>query len=196
MRAQAFTLEAVVAGLLVLTSLVFALQVTAVTPLSASTANQHIENQHRAAARGVLGVAADRDVLEPAVLYWNATGTRFHDATADPSYVNKPPTNEFGEILASAFSGRGVAFNVNVVYQDAAGNSVRQPMVFRGVPSDNAVTAARTVALFDDNVLYDASGDPTTATIGDSSVDFYVPDVEPNNGVYNVVRVEVVVWRM
>lgn len=196
MRGQAFTLEAVVAGILLLTSLLFALQVTAVTPLSASTANQHIENQHRSAANGVLATAANRGVLTPAVLYWNATGSTFHNADDEPMYVNEAPTNEFGAILESAFSGRGVAFNVNVVYQTEDGDLMRQQMVFRGVPSDNAVTAARTVALFDDDVLYDASGDPTTDKISDSSVDFYVPDAAPNGGVFNVVRVEVVVWRM
>lgn len=196
MRGQAHTLEAVVAGILLLTSLVFALQVTAVTPLSASTANQHIENQHQSSANGVLSVAADRGVLKDAVLYWNATGTTFHNADADPTYVNKPPTNGFGDILDSTFSDRGVTFNVYVAYQNNEGNILRQNMVFRGEPSDNAVTATRTVTLFDDDVLYDTNGNPTKDQLNDPNVDFYAPDAAPNSGVYNVVRMEVVVWRL
>lgn len=196
MRAQAHTLEAVVAGILLLTSLLFALQVTAVTPLSASTSNQHIENQHEATALDVLSVAAERGILKQAVLYWNDSETSFHDADNDPRYVNKLPPNRFGDVLASGFSGRGVAFNVYVAYQDASGNTFRQQMLFRGEPSDNAVSAGRTVTLFDDAVLYDADEFPTSKEISDPDVNFYAPDAAPTSGVYNHVRVEVVVWRM
>ena len=70
-RGQIYTLEAVIAAVLLVSSLVFALQVTAVTPLSASTSNQHIENQQRASASGVLTAAEEAGILQDAVLFWN-----------------------------------------------------------------------------------------------------------------------------
>ena len=67
-RGQAYTLEAIIASVLLISSLVFALQVTVVTPLSASTSNQHIENQQRASAAGVLTAAQETGALKDAVL--------------------------------------------------------------------------------------------------------------------------------
>jgi len=59
-RAQAHTLEAFAAAILLVAALTFALQATAVTPLSASTSNQHIENQQRAVATDLLATSAER----------------------------------------------------------------------------------------------------------------------------------------
>jgi hypothetical protein len=108
-RGQAYTLEAFIAALLLISSLTFALQVTAVTPLSASTANQHIENQQRSSASGVLAAGHESGALKEAVLYWNASTERFHDATRNDYYTNEYPDIPFGEMLDRAFGGRGLA---------------------------------------------------------------------------------------
>ncbi|MFC7173351.1 hypothetical protein ACFQL0_08225 [Haloplanus litoreus] len=79
-RAQAHTLEAITAGMIVLASVVFALQVTAVTPLSASTASQHIENQQEASAAGVLDAARESGALHAAVRHWDETNGSLHGA--------------------------------------------------------------------------------------------------------------------
>lgn len=203
MRAQAHTLEAVAAAVLLMTSLVFALQVTAVTPLSASTASQHIENQQRATADGVLSVAAERDLLEPAVLFWNRSRSTFHGSADRGYYVNEAPPNRFGELLEDAFNGTGATYNVYVIHL-TGDDRQRVPMVYRGVPSDNAVTASRTLVLYDTDQLYDDPDDDgiaeptgTTLTAANSGTTnpFYAGDVA-GSGVFNVVRVEVVVWRM
>jgi len=68
-------------------------------------------------------------------------------------------------------------------------------MVYRGAPSDNAVTATRTVTLHDDDELVTANGSDTGTTVDESGT-FYAPDASPGTNVYNVIRVEVVVWRM
>jgi hypothetical protein len=195
-RGQAHTLEGVIAAILLLSSLTFTLQVTAVTPLSASTSSQHIENQQQSVAEGALAVAAENGHLKDAVLFWNTTGQRFHDATRG-YYVNSPPSNEFGDTLSMAFGGRGLAYNVYVSYQTSTGNWVDQPMLYRGRPSDNAISASRTVTLYESDCLVDDSSRTTSDCLDDSSVSngFYANDVS-NSGVYNVVRVEVVVWRM
>ena len=206
-RGQAYALEGIVVSLLLVGSLVFALQVTAVTPLSASTSSQHIENQQRAVAEGVLATAVEQDALRIAVLNWN------HDPASDPPrfygigasaersfYVDGPPENEFGTLLERAFSSRGIVFNVLVrpsvdIDDDGTDDGFAteaQRMVYRGEPSDNAVTATRLVTLYDDDVLYDDDEHPTSTRIdGDS---FYAEDVS-DDVLYNVVRVEVVVWR-
>ena len=189
-RGQAYTLEAFIAALLLISSLTFALQVTAVTPLSASTANQHIENQQRSSAAGVLAAADERSALEEAVLYWDHENGTFHDPTRLDYYTNEYPPNDFGEVLDRAFGGRGLAVNVFV---HTEGDRRPQPMVYHGEPSDNAASASRTVTLYDDDPVRLEDGTPGQEV---SEVSFYTSDAHDDSQVYNVVRVEVVVWRM
>lgn len=195
-RGQAYTLEAFIAALLLVSSLTFALQVTAVTPLSASTANQHIENQQRSSAAGVLAAGHESGALREAVLYWNATGEEFHDATRIDYYTNTYPDIPFGDVLNRSFGGRGLAVNV-LVY--AEGESRPQRMVYHGEPSDNAASASRTVTLYDDDRIRLANrshGDNLSQVESSSDRDFYADDAHAGSIVYNVVRVEVIVWRM
>lgn len=212
MRGQAHTLEGIIAGLLLVTSLVFALQVTAVTPLSASTSSQQLENQQEAVANGVLAAAAEQNALKPAVVYGSdaASGETngrfaFHETTDDVFYQNGPPTNRFGEVLDRQLGDRGLAYNVYVVYRTTGGGTSQRRMVYQGNPSDNAVAAQRTVTLFDDDVLYEPESDgdstdfdvaqPTTTTLESAGDDFYAQDASTGSPVFNVVEVEVVVWR-
>ncbi|MCU4716612.1 DUF7288 family protein [Halapricum hydrolyticum] len=190
-RAQAHTLEAVIAALLLLTSLVFALQITAVTPLSASTSNQHIENQQQASAAGVLSMSLENGELKQSLLYWNASGERFHNGTVNGYYTETMPT-AFGRILERSFGNRGIAYNVNLIYATGDGRLQTEELIYRGVPSDNAVVTSRSVVLTDDDRIRYAN-----MTAGDrvSESDFYAPDVG-DGGYYNTVRVEVVVWRI
>ncbi|MFB6163616.1 MAG: hypothetical protein ABEJ31_00485 [Haloarculaceae archaeon] len=192
MRGQVHTLEAIVAGLLLLTSVVFALQMTAVTPLSASTSSQHIENQQQASAEGVLASAVESGALRGAILTWNASGNRFYDTTNERYYTSDVPPTEFGRLLGEHFGSRGIAFNVYLVYSTHAGKTRRARMIYRGAPSDNAVATSRTVVLTDDAQLSDPSG-KRVGQISDGA--YLMPDAS-NTTLYNVVRVEVVAWRI
>ena len=191
MRGQAYTLEAVIASLLLVSSLVLALQVTAVTPLSTSTSNQHIENQQRASASGVLTAAQEAGALNEAVLYWNdsADAEKYYDAGRLGYYTNDYPPNKFGNITERAFDGRGLAVNV-LVYHNESEEPSR--MVYRGEPSENAVSASRTVTIYNGSKLAGTSTTVENAT----SFDEVVPYDGTGGTVYNVVRVEVTVWRM
>lgn len=190
-RGQAHTLEAVIAALLLLSSIVFMLQITAVTPLSASTSNQHIENQQQASAEGILSMTTESGALAQSVLYWNASGQRFHDGRIDGYYTGTMET-EFGQILERSFGDRGIAYNVYLVHYTSEGGAIRNRMIYRGKPSDNAVVASRSVILTDDTRL--VKPDKTKGKrISDSN--FYAKDVG-EGGYYNTVRVEVVVWRI
>ena len=197
MRAQAHTLEAIAASLIVLASVVFALQVTAVTPLSASTASQHIENQQQASAEGVLDAARENGALDAAVTYWDDTNGTLHGVTAG-AYTTDAEVNQtrFGAMLLNTFESRGVAFNVYFTYTTDTQTFVSKQFIYRGEPSDNAATASTTLSLYDDHPLYDADGHPTDTTVNESaSYRTYIPP-DSTTGLYNVVRVEVVVWRM
>ncbi|MFB6113981.1 MAG: hypothetical protein ABEJ58_07760 [Halodesulfurarchaeum sp.] len=194
-RGQAHTLEGIAAAILVLGSVVFALQVTAVTPLTASTASQHIENQQRAVASGVLSIAKETGALDSSVRYWNETGVTFHGTPAEGYYLHGGPPNRFGSMLNDSFGEAGIAFNVDVTYLTPSGAQRNRRMVYQGTPSDHAVVVGRTVVLYDDDVLLDASGNETDTTLGETN-GYFAPDMAPSSHVYNVLRVEVTVWQM
>lgn len=194
-RGQAHTVEAFSAAIVLLASIVFALQVTAVTPLTASTASQHIENQQSGVGNGILDEGVKSGALKRTLLYWNATGNEFHDAPEERFYYTSggPPT-EFGETLDETFLDRGVAFNLVVVYGTPANPRV-QPISRLGTPSDNAVTVTKMVTLHDDDPIYDADESVNgTHTVSSSSL--FENDQSPGSPVFDVVKVRLTIWRM
>jgi hypothetical protein len=201
MRGQAHTLEAVVASLLLLASLTFALQMTVVTPLSASTSSQHIENQQAATANGVLAAAAEEGALKEAVLYWNDTNVQFHDASDNGRYAGQMPNNTFGRMLNRSFISRSIVINVYVNYESENGALDRRAMIYSGQPSDNAVAVSRTVTLVDDDSLVHENETESSVTVKESDT-YFVPDrgtggdTSKEGGIYSVVEVEVVTWRI
>lgn len=195
-RAQAHTLEAFAAAILLIAGLVFALQATAVTPLSASTSNQHIENQQRAVATDLLETSAENGDLAEAALYWNPTNETFAESHPDFTYYTQGgPPNAFGDALDRAFLDRRIAFNVELRHGDRNENRTR--MVNMGTPSDNAVTATRSVALADDANLTAPGFE--SRTLGDledlENEEFYAADTGDGE-FYGYVEVHIVVWRM
>lgn len=195
MRGQAHTLEAVVAGLLLLSSLLFALQITAVTPLSASTSSQHVENQQGSMASGVLSAAAENDSLKPAVLYWSDSDGKFHSDTGPRGYNNEPPDNGFGRMLERNLDDEGIIYNVYFTFQKPSGGLAEYPYIYRGTPSDNAVRASRTVTIHDHDELVNEDESTSSMNVSESST-FFIDNQDNGSPVYNVVRVEVVAWRI
>lgn len=201
-RAQGHTLEAVVSGFLLLAAVAFALQMTAVTPLSASTSSQHVENQLQSAGAGVLASSAETGALSEMVRYWNATTDRFHGTSAGLTYYTGPPETAFGEALNRTFGDRNVAYNVRILYQNNNGTIFSKRLIWQGRPSDHAVRASRAVAIADDDHLVDADGSLNRTTVLEANSDeFYMPDAAvdtdgSNRGLYNIVRLEVVAWRV
>lgn len=194
MRGQAHTLEGVVAAMLVISSVIIALQVTAVTPLTASTASQHIEMQERASAAGTLGAARSDGLLRPTLLYWNDSSARFHDSGVEGYYSSGGPPTEFGEMLDETFGEDGYAFNVNARFATAEGDIQNRPLVYMGQPSDSAASASVTVTLYDSDVILDAAHEKTGDELASSP--FFAGNIDEDSHVYAVVDVEVTVWRM
>lgn len=197
-RGQAFTLEAFVASLLLLTAVVVVLGSTSVTPLSAGGSGPQVGTQQAAIADGSLDAAAANGSLRPAVLFWNETaadGGEFHNVSDEGDYPSGGPPNEFGRLLNRTFEDRDIAFMVNVRYVAENGSVMTRPMVNMGEPTDTGVRAVEWLTLYDDDRLYAANGTRTNVTIGNSTTEFYAPDVR-SGPVYNVVRVEVIAWRV
>ena len=190
MRGQAHTLEAFTAAVLVVGGLIFATQATAVTPLSASTSNQHIENQQEATVEGLLAAAAENGTLAEAALYYDPDDESFEGAPDDEPYASAPP-NAFGTALTETLSSRRIAFNVEVRYRTVEGGTDVEPMVRMGEPSDNAVVATRTVGVYNSSRL---TG-PDDRRLGDlDAEEFYAPNLDDSE-LYNLLEVEVTVWR-
>lgn len=195
-RGQGHTLEAVAAAFLLIASVGFALQMTAVTPLSASTSSQHLENQLRFAGSGVLGSTAETGDLSKAVRYWNESNARFFDAPDGGYYTNDPPNNAFGHALNRTLDERNVAYNVYLVYEKPGGAVVEKRLMFRGEPTDHAVRSSRTVTIMDRDPLVDRDGTENGTVSVSESDTYFLPDAKPGRPVRNVVRVEVVAWRI
>jgi len=190
-RGQAHTLEAFTAALLLVGSILFALQVTAVTPLTASTSSQHIENQQLQVARGVLDSGVENGSLRETVLNWNDSAGKFVGASDEGYYVTGGPSNTtFGAMLNRTFLDRGIAVNVNVLYITTGGDLRSERLVYLGTPSDNAVAVSRAITLHDDETLGNGS------TTLENASSYFASDVDSDGDLFNVVRVEVIVWRM
>lgn len=212
-RAQLYTLEGIAAGLVIILGLFFALQATIATPGAAGSLNPHAEQQDRATVQGTLNAMND-STLRQAVLYWNESAETFHDAGSQGFYTigtpsatdcdidetddPNPPT-QFGHALCQQF-GQEYNYNVVVSYNDSGGLG-QQRVVFQGQPGNGAVKRVASVVLTNDQRLYDDGDDinsPSGETLSDSTDTFYAPPSDgdaADDDLYNVLYVEVTVWR-
>ena len=192
-RGQAHVLEGIVGAILVVTSVIFALQVTAVTPLTASTANQHLQTQNSGVAADLLASADNRGTLGETVKYWNDSAGQFHGTGESGIYQDSIPTT-FGRSLESGLGQSGTVYNVDLWYLNGENQPRQVSVLDQGTPSDHAVTVTRTVVLTDTDRLLRADETESGTTLEDADR-YPVPDVHAGP-IYNVIRVEVVAWRV
>jgi len=191
-RGQAHTLEAFTAALLLVSGLIFATQATAVTPLSASTSNQHVENQAAIAAQDVLTTAEASGELRAALLYYDDGGF----VGADDRYYTGLPnaSHPLHGQLREAFDSRQIAFDVDVFHPAGDGSGVeRTRLVDMGSPSDNAATASTRVALYADD-RFGASDQYVLAD--DGPAEYFAASVGGSDTLYTVVEVRITAWQM
>lgn len=192
-HAQVTTFEAIAASILIITGVLFAIQATAITPLTASTANERIEVQEQRIAASLLEAAADEDNLLPTVLAWDTSNQVFIGADDPNGFQNGGPPTDFGDQINSTFVNKSIGVNIDIRYRTPDNSrSSTQKLMYQGQPSDNAVSAYKTVVLTDDMELNDGSG-RTLKSVEDR---FYAKDASPSTNVYNIIEVRVVVWRM
>lgn len=194
-RGQVFTLEAFIAALLVLSSIVFVLSAVTATPLSGSSSNRHVENQQASLANGILDTATANDELRSTLLSWDDSNGTFHGAQEKGYYLSCSFDTAFGELLARTLYDNGIACTVSLQYLTEGRDIRSERLVYVGEPTDNAVRGQTTVVLYDDDRLVDASGSPTGTTLAESAT-FYAPDAAPDDRLYNVIEVEVILWRI
>jgi hypothetical protein len=203
-RGQAYTLEGVVAALILLASVLFALQALIVTPTTSGTVDQDVQSDLRQQANDILVTTANDEEfsLSTLVRYWSQSDQTFFDATnRRVGYGSRRPPGVFGTLLSETFSERARLYNVEMEYLTNGTDGGREStqIVFRGQPSENAIVATYTVTLFDRQTLTSpTAGDvqlrqlDTDRTDGD---DGYYPVPNAVDGpVYNVVEIRVVVW--
>lgn len=190
-RGQVHALEAVTAGVIVIFSVLFAIQSTTITPLTTSTSHRHIETQQQKMANGVLAHTAETGALQNQLLYWNPDEQVFYNASIR-GYRGRYPDTRFGTTLEKIFEDRRIAVNVYVTFTREGNTTGTKTIIRSGTPSDNSVTATKTIILYDD-MQFSSPG--YSQHIG-ATPNFYASDIYPNSSVYNIVTVRVVTWRI
>lgn len=196
-RGQVTTLESLTAAVILLSMIAFALQATVITPLTASTANQQIEEQNRALSNDLLETGTESGELTELLRHYNTTRNRYVNTTdGTPFYTSGHPPTEYGNALSAVLTEDNIAFNVYAQYRTENGTEQRI-VVYQGEPSDNAATATKTVFLYDHMNVTDPNNDDVTLGEVDDDPDenFYMPDVD-DGPLYNVVRIEITSWKM
>jgi hypothetical protein len=198
-RGQAFTLEAVIGGMLVLTAVLFAVQSAVITPSSTGGIDTDTRDQLADESRDVMLVTAEDSPknLSYWVRYWNNSSierTFSGGVRAEIGYGNQPIPGAFGERLRDTLRDNGYHYNVVMVYREKSGGQEKMVMAYRGTPSSEAVTTEYPVTLYDSDTLTgEQSGNVTLAEAGGGKY-YPVPDIAPNSPIYNVVEVRITVW--
>lgn len=191
-RGQLFALEGVLAALVVLAGIAFALQATVLTPTTSGATAAPVD---ASSIDSVLTSTAENGDLRSAITDWDGSG--FKDAEGE-WYTGRYPTGAFGTALNQTL-GPSVTANV-VIYHRSSDSRKRTRLVYNGAPGDGAVRASTQVTLYDRDVC---SPGPSPSSPSDylctspERSDFYAADLDtsPDGHLYNVVEVEVVAWR-
>jgi len=203
-RAQAYTLESVIAAIVILTAVLFALQAVFITPTTSGAVDPGVRDELRQQASDILVVSAQNATfsLSDQIRYWDQnTRTFVGGRNARVGYGSSPPPGMFGTMLNRTFSERNRLYNVELRYrgENATQESESLPLVYRGTPGEGSVVATTTVTLYDNQTLSGPRASnrglweyDTNATDNDGG---YYPIPNAVEGpVYNVVEVRVVVW--
>jgi hypothetical protein len=203
-RAQAFTLEGLIGGLLILTAVLFALQATIFTPTASGSTSEETKLALEQKAEDVLvtTATAEENDLSYYVRYWDVSRLTFVRATnPDLGYGPEGPPGPFGERIYNTFGRNGRSYNVVMSYPTNGANETDTlTMVFHGEPSSSAVVATYTITLYDGQTLtgpntgFATLSDFNATDTGSGEGYYPIPDVAPNSSVYNVVEVRLIVW--
>lgn len=196
-RGQAYTLEGVIGAVLLLTALLFSVQSLVVTPTTGGAVDGAVRSGLEREAADVLATSAADGALSRTVRYWNNTTVeRTFAGGVRPGvgYGNATPPTSLGAMLEARFERRGYRFNVDVAYLAGPDRWETVRLVYRGVPSEDAVAATHPVTLYDDDEL--AGPHTANETLGAAHRRgmYPIPDVAPDGPLYNVVEVRLVVW--
>ncbi len=192
-EAQLHTLEGVAASALLLMVIVYAIDATSTTPLLSSTSGARVESELRGLGEDIFNAL---DYAEPGynsklkndIINWNGkeylwNGTKYMESGA--TYSQNNLTNNLTELLSSTLVRQGIVHKVEVTYLISANNitlpSASVDLIHSGAPSNNAVIVSRKLVLHDTDIT--VPGNP-------------IQDIDPTTSLYNIVDIELVLWRM
>ncbi|WP_445474697.1 DUF7288 family protein [Methanococcoides methylutens] len=189
--AQMHTLEAIMAATIMVAILIFAVQATALTPLTSSTANAHIESQMYVIGQDML-TALDHapydqnSDLKEAIIEWNGEMYVWNGTHYQSDY-NKSNSLDGSvvDMLEFVAVKNGIAHNIEFMYNDEDSTNT-EAYIFSGQPSDNAVIVSRKVLLSNSDIVNSTSYEATTD----------IPDIDTTTALYNIVDVKLTLWRM
>lgn len=206
-KGQIHTIEGLMASMIMLLVLVLVINNTAVTPLSSSTTNKHVQLELMNMGEDLLasldynpnpfiGYGRLNSPLKKDVLNWNGNqfvwnGQYFKDVSPPRLPATDMNNSDLAKALNYTFSQHGIAYDVEIVYLNNSTNPIARKMIWNGDPSDNSVTVSRMVVIHESD-SWDGSM-PLSAPINTS-----IPDAD-NNPVghfYNIVDVRLTLWRM
>ena len=190
-RAQAYTLEGTIAAIVVVLAVFYGLQAVDTGPWAGGADRQ--PERLGTQAEDFLSVTAANGTLQQAVTCYGSS-----KPVIDGSAGTGAPS-PFERQLNHTFDRQGIEYNLYVSYWN--GSNGRERVVFTStdddalaVPQQNAGSATYRLALYDDDRARfndDCSGEgPKLQDLGD----FYVPDVNEDSQLYNVVEVRLLVW--
>lgn len=199
-RGQAHTTEAVVASVLIILAVLFALQTTTVTPFSSTTTDKHLENQERESVGNTIEIGHSNGDLKQTLLNWNGPDTNNEEAgfagRQNPNetsyYTSIDADTAFLNHLSNSIDTTQTAYNINLVYYNSTNETRSQRLLRTGSPSDNVISVRKPIVLHDTDTLTTAQ----SVELQDADSDrFYIDDLNSSTAIYNYVEVEVVVWR-
>jgi hypothetical protein len=190
MRGQAYTLEGVLAAIVVVTATVYGLSAVDTGPFQTGTQQRTAALETRAS--DTLSLAAETGALRNATACYSV-GTPTLNGNQTGS------ATEFESMLNRTFDRQGTQYNLYLSYWDREADSQRTALASQEAGENvadrpaAAAVATETVTLTDDLParIGDCSGTgpPLSAVDG-----YFAPDAAPDSVVYNVVEVRLVVW--
>ena len=199
-KAQLHTLEGVAAATIMLTVIIYAIDATSMTPLTSSTANEHVETELAILGQDILNTL---DYAEPGdssklkkdfakidnwitkEYVWD--GAKYVE-TVDS--MNLLRNSSLADVLNVTVASRGIAHNVEITYLRTVDN-VTSPystrFIYNGDPSNNAVILSRKIVLHNT----DCAGDDGCEDDEERPIN----DIDPSTDLYNIIDVKLILWR-
>ena len=209
-RGQAFTLEGLIAAIVLLTAVLFALQAVVITPTTGGSVDRGVQAQVDQQLTDAMLVGAEDGNLSELVRYysitndsadcpWNQEECWYQETPGNESVYNSSTFADeldfvLGDILDEHFVNQsGKSYNVEFIYYEASGENRTTKDVVRmgGARSDSAVTASYMVVLFEDQALTAPDNDDDDVIADAES--YPIENVEDEE-FYNIVEVRVTVW--
>jgi len=187
-RGQAYTLEGVLAAILVVTATVYGLQTIDTRAWEDETESETA--QLTARANDVLTLAGESGSLRDSVMCYRE-GSSIRGS-------QEGSLTEFERILNTTFDRQANQYNLYFSYWD--GSESREILVSQteteSSPPTTAASASTTVTIADNTSLRLPSNgcEEIPLTVKDTEGSFYMPDAAEDSPLFNIVEVRLVVW--